>query len=155
MNQSRLVMLAMAGSAALFLSALGFQYLADLAPCKMCYWQRYPHVTAILCGFGFFIMKHPLALWLGAASALATATIGMYHAGVERGVWQGPTSCTSQSIDGLNTEELLAQIMAAPMVRCDDIAWELLGLSMAGWNAVASLGLMVIWFWASKLWTQR
>ena len=54
-----------------------------------------------------------------------------------------------------STEELLAQIMAAPMVRCDDIAWELLGLSMAGWNAVASLSLMVIWLWASKLWTQR
>ena len=150
-----MVMLAIMGSAVLLLAALGFQYLADMAPCKMCYWQRYPHIAAILLGFGFFIVNHPYVLWLGAASALTTAIIGMYHAGVERGIWQGPTSCTSGSIDGLSTEDLMAQIMAAPMVRCDDIAWELFGLSMAGWNAVASLGLVVIWLWASRLWNTR
>jgi disulfide bond formation protein DsbB len=155
MSQSRMVMLAIMGSAVLLLAALGFQYLAGMAPCKMCYWQRYPHIAAILFGFGFFIVNHPSVLWMGAASALATAIIGMYHAGVERGIWQGPTSCTSGSIDGLSTEDLMAQIMAAPMVRCDDIAWELFGLSMAGWNAVASLGLVVIWLWASRLWNTR
>ena len=150
MIQSRMIMLAMAGSATLLLGALGFQYLADLPPCKMCYWQRYPHATAVLFGFGFLILKHRPFLWLGAASTLATAAIGIYHAGVERGVWQGPTTCTSGPIDGLSTEALLAQIMTAPMVRCDDVAWELFGLSMAGWNAVLSLGLMMVWLGAGS-----
>jgi disulfide bond formation protein DsbB len=147
--QTRLVMLALGGSAVLLLGAFGFQYLGNMAPCKMCYWQRYPHAAAIGLGLAFFLIQHRSFLWLGALAALATGGIGLYHAGVERGLWQGPASCTSGPIDGLSTDDLVAQIMAAPMVRCDDIPWELFGISMAGWNAILSLCLMAIWLRAA------
>ena len=78
-------------------------------------------------------------------AALITGLIGVYHAGVEQGWWEGPSSCTSGDISGLSTDELLNQIMNAPLVRCDEIPWQMLGLSMAGWNAVISLALAVIW----------
>ena len=136
-----LTAIAAAGSAALLLGALGFQYIGDMPPCKMCYWQRYPHVAAV--GIGLLALMIPGAIlpYLGALALLVTAGIGIFHAGVEQGIWEGPTTCTSQSIEGLSADELLNQILSAPVVRCDEIPWEMFGLSMAGWNAVVSLGL--------------
>ena len=150
MSRNRAVLLAGLGSLGLLIGALLFQYVGDMAPCKMCYWQRYPHVGAIIIagiilntGIGVFAV-------LGLLSALITAGIGGFHAGVERGWWEGPQSCTSTSIDNLSTEELLAQIMSAPMVRCDEIPWQMFGLSMAGWNMVVSICLAVLWTIAIK-----
>jgi disulfide bond formation protein DsbB len=74
----------------------------------------------------------------------------MYHAGVEQKWWEGPTSCTSGDIGGLSAEELMDQIMSAPLVRCDDIPWEMFGLSMAGWNALLSAGLVLVWLAAFR-----
>ena len=147
--QTRLVILALGGSAVLLLSAFGFEYLGHMVPCKMCYWQRYPHAAAVGLGLAFFLMQHRSLLWLGALAALTTGGIGLYHAGVEGGLWQGPESCTSGPIDGLSTDDLVAQVMAAPMVRCDDIPWEMFGISMAGWNTILSLCLMAIWLRAA------
>ena len=88
--------------------------------------------------------------WLGALAALATAGVGLYHTGVEQGWWEGPTTCTSGPIGSLSSDELFDQIMAAPLVRCDDIAWQLAGLSMAGWNMVLSLILAALWIMAAR-----
>ncbi|WP_170459032.1 disulfide bond formation protein B [Ruegeria arenilitoris] len=141
-----LILLAAGGSAALLLAAWGFQYLGGMAPCKLCIWQRYPHGAAVLLGaLAFTLPGVRLLPLLGAAAAAATSGIGVYHAGVERGLWEGPSSCTSGSISGLSAEELMEQIMAAPLVRCDDIPWEMFGLSMAGWNALLSAGLVLVW----------
>lgn len=136
--RNNLTLLAIAGSAGLLLGALGFQYLGDMPPCKLCYWQRYGHVGALI--FGALALALPLGpvFWLAAAAAGSSAVIGAYHTGVERGWWEGPTSCTSQSIEGLSPDELLRQIMDAPMVRCDEVPWEMFGLSMASWNVLAS-----------------
>ncbi len=76
--------------------------------------------------------------------------MGIYHIGVEQGWWEGPTTCTSGSIEGLSTDDLLNQIMGAPLIRCDEIAWQFMGLSMASWNAVISFGLMAIWIMAYR-----
>ncbi|TNJ46815.1 disulfide bond formation protein B [Phaeobacter sp. B1627] len=145
-----LVLLAAGGSAALLLGAFAFQHIGELAPCKMCIWQRYPHAAAV--GFGALALVIPGAIlpYLGALAAFTTAGIGAFHAGVERGWWEGPTTCTSGPIEGLSSEELMNQIMSAPLVRCDDIPWEMLGLSMAGWNAVLSLGLAALWIAAAR-----
>lgn len=141
-----LIALATAGSVALLLGAWGFQYIGGLAPCKMCIWQRFPHGAAIAVGVLAFAFPgiRPLPL-LGALAAATTAGIGAYHAGVEQGWWEGPSTCTSGDIGGLSAEELLDQIMSAPLVRCDDIPWEMFGISMAGWNAILSAGLVLIW----------
>ena len=143
-------MLAGLGSLGLLIGALLFQYVGDMAPCKLCYWQRYPHVGAIIIAGIILITGIGVFAVLGLLSALITAGIGGFHAGVERGWWEGPQSCTSTSIDNLSTEELLAQIMSAPMVRCDEIPWQMFGLSMAGWNMVVSICLAVLWTIAIK-----
>ncbi len=152
-KRSTYMILAAGGSAALLLGAWGFQYLGGLAPCKMCIWQRYPHFAAVVIGaLALMLPKlNPLPL-IGAFAALITAGIGFFHAGVEQGWWEGPSTCTSGDIGGLSAEELMNQIMAAPLVRCDEIPWEMFGLSMAGWNAALSAVLVLLWLaaWRAK-----
>lgn len=144
------MLIAAAGSLGLMLGAYGFQYIGGMAPCAMCLWQRYPHVVAIALGLIALRFGPPALAWLGAVAALTTAGIGGYHTGVERGWWEGPTTCTSGPIGGLSTDELFDQIMSAPLVRCDEVPWEMLGLSMASWNMIASLGLAAIWIAAAR-----
>ncbi len=149
---SRLALLAGAGSLVILLAAFGFQYIGELAPCKLCLWQRDPHGLAIVLAVLFVRVKHRLLLWLGGVASLSTAAIAAYHSGIEQKWWQGPDTCTSGSIDGLSTEQLMAQIMAAPIIRCDEIAWSFLSLSMASWNLIASLLLAALWFYAWRIW---
>lgn len=150
MTQKNWIGLAAGGSAALLLGAFAFQHLGGLAPCKLCIWQRYPHAVAIALGALALFMPLPALLALGALAALATAAVGLYHVGVEQGWWEGPTSCTSGSIGGVDTNDLFDQIMAAPLIRCDDIAWQFAGLSMAGWNMIISLVLAGFWLMALR-----
>ena len=150
LSHRTLVILAAGGSAALLLAAFGFQHLGGMAPCKLCLWQRWPHAAAVLIGAACLAFGQRALAWAGALAAAATAGVGIYHAGVEQGWWPGPTTCTSGPVGGLSTDELLNQIMAAPLVRCDDIPWQLMGLSMAGWNAVVSLLLLGLWIAAAR-----
>ncbi|MFS4579809.1 disulfide bond formation protein B [Phaeobacter sp. C3_T13_0] len=145
-----LILIATAGSAALLLGAFGFQYIGDMPPCKLCIWQRYPHGGAI--AIGILALALPMAVlpYLGALAASVTAGIGAYHTGVEHGWWEGPNSCTSGPIGDLSSEDLMQQIMSAPLVRCDDVPWEMFGMSMASWNAIASLLLAMIWIAAAN-----
>ena len=62
----------------------------------------------------------------------------------------GPSTCTSGSIGGLSPQDLLNQIMEAPLVRCDEVAWEFLSLSMASWNMIAALILAAVWIAAAR-----
>jgi disulfide bond formation protein DsbB len=88
--------------------------------------------------------------WLGALAALTTAGVGLFHVGVEQGWWEGPSTCTSGDVTDISAQDLLTQIMEAPLVRCDEIAWSFAGLSMAGWNAVISLALATLWCVAAR-----
>ena len=129
---------------ALLGGALGSQYLGGLHPCEMCYWQRWPHGAAILLAALAFTApaesSRSRALTLLAALAIAVSgAIGVYHAGVEAKVFEGFTQCTATG-KGLSTAELLQQITHAPLVRCDEVQFRFLGVSMAGWNAILSLG---------------
>ena len=122
--------------ASLLAGALGSQYLGGLYPCEMCYWQRWPHAAAILlAGAAFLVPSRSRLLTMLAAIAIAVSgLIGVFHAGVELGLWEGLTRCTS---GGAMT---LDDLMKVPLVRCDQVQWSLLGISMAGWNAIVSLG---------------
>ncbi len=130
---------------ALLAGAFGSQYLGGLTPCEMCWWQRYPHIAAVaLAAFAFTApadAPRARALTLLAAAAIAVSgAIGVYHAGVELKIFEGFTTCTATASSGMSNEELLRQIVAAPLVRCDEVQWSFLGISMAGWNAILSLG---------------
>lgn len=138
-------MVAAGGSVALLGGALAFQFLGGYAPCKMCIWQRWPHGIAIALGLLLVLVPLRSLALLGALVVAVGATIGAYHAGVEWGIFAGPDTCTSSPIGGMSVGDLLAQIEAAPVVRCDEVVWSLLGLSMAGWNALFSAALVVLW----------
>jgi len=89
--------------------------------------------------------------FLAGLGVLFSGLVAIYHSGVERFWWEGPSTCTSAPVAGLSAEELMEQIMNAPLVRCDEIAWDLFGLSMANYNVMASLTLAGMFFYASRL----
>jgi disulfide bond formation protein DsbB len=136
---------ALCGSGAILLGALGFQYVGGYPPCSLCYWQRYGHIAVMaLAWLALLPLGHTLRLAflaLAGAALLATAGIALYHVGVEWKWWAGPSGCSVTSGLGKSVEELKRLLMATRMVRCDEIPWSLLGLSMAGWNAVLSMAL--------------
>ena len=141
-----LSLIALLGSGGLLAGAFAFQYIGGLAPCQLCLWQRWPHAAAVLIGLLVLTTGWRGLAWAGALAALTTAGIGAFHVGVEQAWWEGLASCTAGSIAGISAADLLnpAVDVAAP-VRCDAIAWQMLGISMAGWNVVVSLGLAGLW----------
>lgn len=145
-----IVVLAAGGSLALLLGAFAFQHIGGMSPCALCIWQRYPHAVAVVIGLVALRFGTPALAWLGALAALTSAGIGVYHTGVERAWWDGPSTCSAGEISGLSTDELFDEIMSAPLVRCDEVPWDMLGLSMASWNAIASLVLALLWIAAAR-----
>ena len=146
LDRRMLILLATLGSVGLLGGAFAFQHIGGLYPCQLCLWQRWPHAAAILIGIIALATGWRGLAWAGALAALATAGIGGFHVGVEQGWWEGLATCTAGSISGISTADLLnpAAPISAP-VRCDAIAWEMLGISMAGWNMILSLVLAGIW----------
>lgn len=137
-------LLALLLPAALLGGAFAFQYIGGLYPCEMCWWQRYPHAAAIVLAALAFTApaasKRSRTLVLLAALAIAVSgLIGVYHAGVELKIFEGFTTCTSTA-KAASTQDLLKQLMKVPLIRCDQVQWSLFGISMAGWNAIFSLG---------------
>ena len=129
---------------ALLAGAFGSQYFGGLYPCEMCWWQRYAHMAAIVPALLAFTAPaasvRARTLTLLAALAIAVSGgIGVYHAGVEAKIFEGFTQCTALSKSG-STAELLKQITHAPLIRCDEVQFRFLGITLAGWNAILSLG---------------
>ncbi len=130
---------------ALLGGALFSQYVGGLYPCEMCYWQRWPHAGAILLAALAFTAPanstRSRNLVLAAALAIAiSGIIGVYHAGVEAKIFEGFTVCTRLVTTTGSTADMLRQITHAPIVRCDQVQFRFLGISLAGWNAMLSLG---------------
>ena len=149
MTSRQLTLLAAGGSAALLLGAFVFQMLG-YAPCKLCLWQRWPHGAAIVIGIALVATGWRGLASAGALAAAATGGLGIYHTGVEQGWWPGPDTCTSGGGLAGSAEDLLNQIMEAPLIRCDEVAWAFAGLSMATWNAILSFALMALWIAAAR-----
>ena len=114
------------------------EYMFDLYPCEMCWWQRWPHFAAL--GFALLAFVLPLKRVLVAFAAggiLTSGLIGGFHAGVEYGWWEGITACTATAL--ASGQSAIDAIMEAPMIRCDQPQWELLGISLAGFNFLISM----------------
>jgi disulfide bond formation protein DsbB len=144
--------LALTIPAALLAGALGSQFLGGLHPCEMCHWQRWGHYAALAAAILSLALRGQpdrgrSFVWLAALGILASGAIGAYHAGVEAKIFEGFTQCTSMSQG--SGADLLKDIMAAPLVRCDQVQFEFLGLSMAAWNAVISIGAALLILWLS------
>ena len=135
------------GPTALLGGALAFEYLGGLAPCEMCLWQRWALAAALALALLGWATGHSRAvLALAALAVLGDAGIAAFHAGVEQHWWQGITKCAATLSSG-STADVMRQILAQPLVRCDAIPWSLFGISMAGWNAIVStlIGGTALW----------
>ncbi len=142
MLKSRLAapFVALAAPLLLYGGALVSQFGFGLHPCEMCYWQRWPHQAAIVLALLALILRANdralRAFTLLAAIAIAVSgLIGVFHAGVEYGWWEGLTTCSTTHSGPIT----LDQIMATPLIRCDVAQWKLFGISLAGFNAIFSL----------------
>ncbi len=141
---------------ALLGGAIGSQYLGGLFPCEMCYWQRWPHLAAIFIALAAILLRgNPLAsatfTALAGLAILTSGGIGAFHAGVEYKWWEGFTSCASLTPTG---GDMLAAIMNAPLIRCDQPQWTLGGISLAGFNAIFSIGGAALIFLFLRRWSK-
>ena len=136
-------------------SALASQYVGGLAPCVLCLYQRAVYAAVIMisgAGLGLAFSPVPRIDWMRGLIALCGLTlligagIAAFHVGVEQHWCAGTDSCGSTTGGAQTVEELRAQLMAAPITRCDEVAWSLFGISMAGYNVIASLALAVFAF---------
>ena len=132
-----------------------FQLVLDIRPCPLCLEQRYAYYLAL-----------PLALLVAFAAArgaprqvvlagfavlllaaLANAWLGGYHAGVEWKFWEGPTDCSGPVADLGSAGTLLQRLDTVKVIRCDEVQWRFLGLSLAGYNVLISLLMAAIAAW--------
>ena len=132
-----------------------FQLVLEIMPCPLCLEQRYAYYFAVP-----FAALLALAAAKGASrplllaglailvlAALANAALGTYHAGVEWGLWQGPTDCTGPIGNFGSAGSLLERLDKVKVVRCDEVQWRFLGLSLAGYNVLISLFMAAIAAW--------
>lgn len=147
-RQAAWLLLAVSGS--LVLGALAFQFWGGLVPCQLCHWQRWAHLGVIAAAA--LALALPRLLPLALLAMLGAGALGLFHAGVEQRWWDGPGCAAPPAAGG----DLLGTLIAAPVVRCDQIPWSFLGLSMAGWNVVISVAAALggLWLWRNG-WTRN
>jgi disulfide bond formation protein DsbB len=135
-------------SAAVLGGALLSQYWGGLAPCELCLMQRWPWAVAIVVSFvATLVGGRPAMPWVALLLALTFAVgsaLAFYHVGVEKHWFAGPAACTAPSGAADTLEALKAQILRQQPVRCDEVPWSLWGVSLAGWNLLASIVMAVI-----------
>jgi disulfide bond formation protein DsbB len=148
---------------AAILGAYFFQFVMGLPPCPLCLEQRYayyisiPLAAMILLGLSVGSSRKVLllALLAIAVAMLWNASLGVYHSGVEWKWWPGPQDCSGTVPNFSTGGSLIDQMNKAKVVRCDEAAWRFLGLSLAGYNVLISLGIAAIALWGARgIWTQ-
>jgi disulfide bond formation protein DsbB len=125
--------------------ALLSQYWGGLVPCELCLLQRWPWGVAIVISLIATILGgRPALPWVAAVLAVVFAVgsaIAFYHVGVELHWFAGPSACTGAATAADTVEALKARILGQMPVRCDEPAWSLWGISLAGWNLLASVAM--------------
>ena len=140
----------LAASSVVLGTALFSQYWGGLAPCELCILQRWPWAVAIVISLLAVLVGdrpalNPVTIILGIVFAIGVA-FAFYHVGVEQHWFPGPTACTAPSGGAMTLEEMKRQILGTTPVLCDRPAWTLFGVSMAGFNLLASLIMAAICF---------
>jgi disulfide bond formation protein DsbB len=135
----------LAASIAVLGGALISQYWGGLAPCELCLLQRWPWRVAIALGLVGALAGPRLKLkWASGVCILvfgASVAFAFYHFGVEQHWFAGPSACTAQTSGAMTLEDMKRQIMGAQPVLCDQVQWSLFGISLAGFNLLASLAM--------------
>ena len=140
--------LVLIASAIVLGAALLSQYWGGLAPCELCLLQRWPWAAAIAISLVAMVAGgRPVLPWVALVLAIVfalSATFAFYHVGVEQHWFAGPSACTASSGGAMTLEDMKRQILGTAPVLCDRVQWSLFGVSLAGWNLLASLGMVVI-----------
>jgi disulfide bond formation protein DsbB len=133
------------------LIALGFEHLGGYAPCELCLQQRYAYYAGVPLLFLALVALSAgrsraaaIVFVLVALAFVANAALGVYHAGVEWQFWPGPAACSGSQAITTNAGGMLDALQNTKVVRCDQAAWRLAGISFAGWNVVASLLIVLL-----------
>ena len=153
LTRPRLIALIGVASLALIAGAWFFELVVHLRPCKLCLEQRVPHYAAIgLALAAGVVARSPWLQWLalaGLAALMAWSTgLGVYHAGVEWGWFVGPNDCGgAPAAAAAGVQDFMKQLQTTRVVSCTEAAWRFGGLSLAGWNALASAGLFLLAVW--------
>src|SRR5881628_810619 len=142
-------------AAATLAGAWFFQLVLDIRPCPLCLEQRYAYYLAVPLGalLAWSAERYaPRAVLVAgfallALAALANAWLGAYHAGVEWGFWQGPTECSGPVLDLGRAGSLFDNLDKVKVIRCDEVQWRFLGLSLAGYNVLISVAMAGIAIW--------
>jgi len=156
-DHHRFPVFVLVASAVVLGGALLSQYWGGLAPCELCLLQRWPWLAAIVISLVAIMVGRRAALpWvallLAAVFAVGSA-FAFYHVGVEKHWFAGPNACTGAATAADTVEALKARILGQMPVRCDEPAWMLWGISLAGWNLLASLvagSSCLAVFWRSR-----
>jgi len=150
-------LLVMLGATVVILTALGFEHIGGYAPCPLCLQQRYAYYASIPLSVLALILisagrgsAAALTFLVVALAFLANAVLATYHAGAEWDLWPGPESCTAAGSLSTNAGDLLRNLATTRVVACNQAALRLFGVSLAGWNVVASLVLGAGAAWAAK-----
>jgi disulfide bond formation protein DsbB len=136
-------------------TALFAEYVGDLQPCVLCIYQRYAYVAALAAGIaGLAVGGNPavrrLAVALAAGAFFAGAGLAFFHVGVEQLWWQGTAECQAQGFDpNASIADLRKQLLQTRPVACDQVPWSLFGISIAGYNMLASLAFAAASLWAA------
>jgi disulfide bond formation protein DsbB len=156
-HDSRAAILILLISAATIAGAWIFQAFG-VAPCELCLAERIPYYVGVPVAAAtlLFALQKIRGLMLAGFILLFlifafSAGFGVYHAGVEWHLWQGPTACTGSTLTKASSmQDFLHQLRTQKVVRCDAVAIRILGLSLAGWNAVISAALAVLAAWGLR-----
>jgi disulfide bond formation protein DsbB len=142
--------------------ALIAQYGFDLWPCVVCYWQRVPYGLILFVGLLALLPavdgpSRRVILWLCAGLFAVNVGLAGYHVGIEERWWKGPAECAGQVRD-YSAADMLTALSQPGRLGCEEAAYRLLGLSMAGYNVIVCLVLAVTSAWAARQaqwWTER
>jgi disulfide bond formation protein DsbB len=148
------------GGSATILGAWFFQYVLGYMPCPLCLEQRYafyfgiPLAVLVVLGESAGASRKVLllALFAIAAGMIWNTGLSAFHAGVEWKWWPGPRDC-SGPLNSLGAGNLLRDLQSIHIARCDEAAWQFLGLSLAGYDVLISAALAAIAVWG--LWAGR
>ena len=126
-------------------AALLSQYWGGLYPCELCLLERWPWRAAIAISAVAWLagerLARPVPPILLATVFAVSAVIAFYHVGVEQHWFAGPSACTASGTEAGSVDALRAQLLGRQPVMCDEVQWSLFGISLAGWNLLASLAL--------------
>ena len=137
-------------SLSMILFVLISEYVFGFAPCSLCLIQRYPHILVAITSVWLICFRtHNFFLYPFNTLVMALSIIlAFYHVGVEQSIFQGPQSCSSSNLSLVSeksAETLLKEILNTSVVRCNEVIWSFMGLSMATWNLILSMALFIGW----------